>query len=809
MTMPRIISDRDLLEALDCAHPGLESVGEALADNNIDSAKDRLIEYCRRREAGDSDRSWGADHREVTSERGESLCNRLANRDWLAVAHPEDVPERLYSTQVMTQNDHHEFVELAQEYIETGNDRYAQDCVVRMLDWLDATGPLPTEPPVGPTGAMWRTIHYTSPRAANWTRCLWLLSPCPAVTVNQSITILKVILHHLRYAAENRVPGMPNMVAHHYEHLINQGRQWPEFSDSDRWIEIGVDGLAGLLDDYFYPDGAYIELCYFAHESFVRTLQMADRGEIQLPPDFRQKVESIFDFPAYMVKPNGSYPSVNDNYSAQDADDLPKQRGGLIRLGVEITGRDDLRYIETFGAEGEAPALTSCAFPYAGFYVMRSDWSAEARYLVFDGGMSAGGHNHVDKLSFELYAYGNTLVTDCGCAGPWASEWRSDYFVGPAGHNTIMIDGRGQVAGVPLFEIPSLRGRTPWHEIAPEPLPNTWVSGKHFDYVHSRYQNGYATYGSEQSRLRGFYYERSRTDSLDRMQPWTQRQAGGQQVAPHERLFVDHERRVFFAKPDYWILSDRLLGNDRHQVESLFHFQASAEVRVEPADNSVRTVNGRAGLTILPAPGSDLGVRVVSGQQEPLQGWVPAGWGEHRPAPTIIYSVDEELPLAFDMVLYPYPKDEAPSLALEQLNVLENDRSIPRWQASGLCVHIGERHDYYLVSHERRALRSAGPLLTDADLVFVRCDADGRPEQLTVINGSYVELAGRRILAAQESLRSLEVAWISDRLCVHAGQQIGLQLWTGGASLLVLDDAEPVDIEAIGDQLAVFENWLH
>ena len=131
MRMPRIISDKDLLEALDCAHPGLESVGEALADDDIDSAKERLIEYCR--------------HREVTSQRGEFLCKRLASRDWLAVAHPEDIPERLYSTQVMTQNDHHEFVELAQEYIETGNDRYAQDCVVRMLDWLDATGPLPTE----------------------------------------------------------------------------------------------------------------------------------------------------------------------------------------------------------------------------------------------------------------------------------------------------------------------------------------------------------------------------------------------------------------------------------------------------------------------------------------------------------------------------------------------------------------------------------------------------------------------------------------------------------------------------------------
>ena len=32
MRTPRIISDKDLLEAFDCAHKGLESVGETLAE---------------------------------------------------------------------------------------------------------------------------------------------------------------------------------------------------------------------------------------------------------------------------------------------------------------------------------------------------------------------------------------------------------------------------------------------------------------------------------------------------------------------------------------------------------------------------------------------------------------------------------------------------------------------------------------------------------------------------------------------------------------------------------------------------------
>ena len=38
----------------------------------------------------------------------------------------------------------------------------------------------------------------------------------------------------------------------------------------------------------------------------------------------------------------------------------------------------------------------------------------------------------------------------------------------------------------------------------------------------------------------------------------------------------------------------------------------------------MRTVNGRAGLVILSAPGAELAARIVKGQEDPPQGWVPA-----------------------------------------------------------------------------------------------------------------------------------------------------------------------------------------
>ena len=727
--MPHVMSDEELLDALDPDHPGLEAVRQARAAGGPAAARAELVGWFRRRGGGGDGPGGPGDRPGAVSERGEELCRSLAERDWLSVPHPEEIPERLHSTQVMGLNDHGEFAALAQEYADTGNHRYARECVARMLEWIEANGPLPDRPPTGPTGAYWRTIFYTLPRTANWTRCLELLRHCPAVTEEELITLVKVILHHLRYAAGNQVPGMPNMIAHLHEQLIGLGEQWPEFAESRGWTRTGLEGLRELLDDYFYPDGAYIELCYFAHESFTRVLQRGERGEIELPPGFREKVDGIFDFPAYMVKPNGSYPSVNDNYSAQDAENLPERRGGLIELGVEITGRPDLRYIESFGADGTPPPWTSRPFPYAGFYVMRSDWSAEARYLVFDGGRSAGGHNHVDKLSFELYAYGNTLVTDSGCAGPWASAWRSEYFVGPAGHNTIMVDGRGQVAGLPLFEIPSLRGRTSWRQIAPEPLPNTWVSGRRFDYTGSRYEDGYAAYGSEQSRRRGFAYESKRVDTVERMQPWTRSQGGDLQVPPHQRLFVDHERRILFVKPDYWILSDRLLGKGRHRAESMFHFQASATARVEPGGRlGAHRERPRRAWSSCPPRGRSWRRASSRVRRSPCRGGCRPAGASTAPRRRPSTRWRRNCPWRWTWCCIPTPGTAPRPWRWNGWMWRRRGTPVPSWQAAALSrARRGTGRDYFLASHERRALRSAGPLVSDGDLALVRCDGEGRP----------------------------------------------------------------------------------
>ena len=151
---------------------------------------------------------------------------------------------------------------------------------------------------------------------------------------------------------------------------------------------------------------------------------------------------------------------------------------------------------------------------------------------------------------------------------------------------------------------------------------------------------------------------------------------------------------------------------------------------------------------------------------------------------------------------------QAPSLSVEPLAVVERGELVPPWEASGLCLQIADRRDYYLVAHERRALRGGGPLVSDAQVVLVRCDGDGQPHQLSLLNGSFVELDGRPLGTAEETFRSLELSWTADSLAVHADQPIGAILWAGGARNLIVDGVERRTIAPVNEQIAVFGDWL-
>lgn len=340
---------------------------------------------------------------------------------------------------------------------------------------------------------------------------------------------------------------------------------FPEFDVSADWLDYSTDQLNSALKELVYPDGAEIELTTLyqvavIYAGFIIPYQIDKLNNWNsLPDEYETNLENMFNYLMYVSKPDGTLPQIND--ATQE-----RVKGPLL-LGAAEFNRDDMKYVATKGVEGTAPAKTSYAFPYAGQYVMRSGWDANALYFSMDAGPYGVSHQHEDKLSFDLSAYGKNFIADPGVYSYDGDKWRN-YFAGSASHSTIMVDHLQQNR---YYLNPEY-----WSVAAPV-TDTQWSSNTVFDYVSGKYEDGY---GSNQDTS------------------------------------VKQKRIVLFAKPDYWIVRDVLTGSGSHTIQERFQFRNNNVMTIDGTSKIAQTNNvGEANLRIIPVDTSGLDVSSVEGQE--------------------------------------------------------------------------------------------------------------------------------------------------------------------------------------------------
>ena len=371
------------------------------------------------------------------------------------------------------------------------------------------------------------------------------------------------------------------------------------------------------LDAQIYPDGWQVELSTGYHQVDINNYQwlidVCQAYDEPIPPAFRTVMEKMHAVNVLMMMPDGRLPDLNDG----GWHDVSRLMESAV---VDYPGRQDFLWARTHGAQGQPPRVTSHAFDYAGYYVMRSGWQPDALWAVLDGGHFGYGHQHEDKLNLLLHAYGRLLLTEGGNYAYDASEMRR-YVLSTRAHNTIRVDGEDQNRRMnyarEAFDVQkpsdgSLR-------ITPE-----------FDAAQGAYDEGYG---------------------------------------PLAEIRVRHERKVIFLKQGAGKLGPCVLVMDRltpggageHRLQVMWHLNAG---QVETRGEVVRGADeGKPNLAIVPAKEAGFQVRVVSGQEQPeFQGW----WavknhqqGEYEPTPTALYECAIHGPTRLVTLLYPTPAGQA------------------------------------------------------------------------------------------------------------------------------------------------------
>jgi len=490
-------------------------------------------------------------------------------------------------------NRHFHFRDLSSAYWNTGDERYAAALADQWMDWIRRNPPplLSSGNRGGSTNCIWQTLTTGIRLESTWPDAFYRCLGSPHFTDDVIVTIVKSIADQARHLV--RWPTSGNWLTEESMGLYTAGMLFPEYKEATVWRKTAVERLYRQLDQEVYPDGMEYELATgynnWVVSNFTELLDRADLNGLrsELPKDYIDRLEKMYDYLLLVMMPDGRAPGLNDSGNA----DVRR----LLQRGSKLyPERSDFLFGATLGKQGRRPEETSHAFPYSGHYVMRSDWSADALYLLFDSGPFGYGHQHEDKLHFVLFGYGRQLILDPGNYSYDRSKWRR-YITGTAGHNTVMVDGQGQNRRAH----PETRfWPRPWTAPVPPGNDTRWESTLRADFARGTYRCGYGP----------------AKKSID----------------------VVHTRRILFIKPEYFLVVDTLHPQDgrSHSYEALFHLDAESAT-LDAASLTVRTnEEDAANVEIRPLSQPGLTCRIVKGQEDPVQGWANHPW---RAIPTAVF----------------------------------------------------------------------------------------------------------------------------------------------------------------------------
>lgn len=513
---------------------------------------------------------------------------------------------------------------LGRAYWLTLDEKYAKEWVSQMIDWV-MDNPVPLDASPGET-LTWRTIEAGIRMSGSWMNAYYYFLDSPSLTPEaHKLFVVGVIEHAQRL--EKITLEMPersgNWVTMECNGLGTIGILFPELKNSEEIIKTAFERLYKELDKQIYPDGAEVELAPGYHQvsrsNFMRLAKLAQKNNVPIPEGYMDKMKKQYLFNLYMMDPSGYLPPFNDSN--------PVNVTSSLREAYEIWQDEEFLFGATLGKEGKKPPVDSYYFNWAGYYVMRSGWNYNDNCLYFDAGPVGYGHEHEDMLNIYLYSHGKILLTEPGSYSYDLSKWRH-YAVSTPGHNTILIDGKEQHRG----DIKEAR-------LIKKPYDNPWVTSEVFDYGRGVYASGY-----QENRYKMVQYM-------------------PKEYAGEKDTSVTHTRHVIFLKPYYYAIVDFLTGKGTHTYEAHFHLDAP-EAIINDQNFSVSSLrDDSVQLDLYPMDIENLEGRIVTGQSDPLLGWLPR---EQRKIPTVVYIKNGEVPVTFSTFLYPY-KGEKPEFAFTKI----------------------------------------------------------------------------------------------------------------------------------------------
>ncbi len=562
-----------------------------------------------------------------------------------------------------------------------------------------------------------RTLD-TGIRLRNWVESyLYFINvyDSPSITPDDHVAILKSLMEQCRFLRDNwRSEG--NWGASETRGLGTAVVMFPEFKIApdgtwENWKDLVISRLEHHLTNDFYSDGVQYETSPTYHSLEYRNLFLTYQLMTLNGIGISEQLLNRF------IKPLEFMMHIHkpDGYLPQLSDTDRKHYRDRLKEGGDTFSRDDMVYAATLGQNGTPPENTFAPFPEGGYFIMRSDWGQQhADYRDSKYLVFDTGSNepwHAHYDIFNFEAYANKYVLVRDAGRyTYVSGSWRDYFKNTTAHNTLVIDNRNQKQNT-----------------AGSPI--FWASLPGFDYV------------------------------------------SGQHTA---YTGLKHERRIFFVKPEYWIISDLVTGSGSHVYDLYFHLDASYlnHANFNASNHSVSTPN----FIIMPSD--------ASASAEIITGWVSNSYNAKQQAPVVKYQKNGEPPVSFETVLLPYDAGVVP-LDVEKSRIFWGQKEIEPEEAVCLNIQLNNNNDWFFHSTLSPGLLSFQGFQCDAQAAIIRIDSDNSIPNIQLVQGSLL-YKGDTLLVDTDA-EFVNVSWFQKAVFIEGDYIQYAKIWAPQADSVVVN----------------------
>ena len=653
----------------------LKKVKNSLNNRNFQHADKEFLSYQRKKPKNFTIRY---------PEKGENvpeLADKILNGIYIFNSHPPfhmprdlvwETPDLGESTQYQL----HSLIfltNLVETYKSSGNKEYFKECLRIILDWIKEN---PSNEP--PSKFSWGN-HSTAERTLVFSYIWEEVRKTGKVDIQFMKSFLNSVYEHgkklegypqfskvqQQFWYPNHNHGLRQAMA-----LLSLGVIFPEFKTSKEWQKIGKERIEQWVKVNISQKGVHLESSpsyhFFILKSLYEIKKFCKAYNINLCKEFHYKLRKMFDFAAFIIKPDLSLPMLGDTPKWNKEIIISLRKDLKEEKGEEKSEElEHYLYSSSGGRFGKPPKKTGVLFPKSRFAIMRSGWeqqetdSKDEIYSVLYAASYYRPHLQHDALNFILYSYGGDLIVDSG-AYSYDNSQNRRYCISTRAHNTVVVDSENQRVTNPKYK--GMRR-----------LINSWKLKKLLKFLHlTKLKYFIKEYVVPPLTL----LEKATNYNSCKILDW---QTNGQfdyvEALNLSYKGVEHRRSILFIKPRYFIIIDNLISSSEHTYSLFFHLRPGLQISLD--EYNVKTLNNNQwpNIEILPLEKVGLGINIIKGINDPLQGWISYRYKKIIPNIAIEYQKRGK-EVKFITILYPEKPNADTNINAQILKDSDDELSI-------------------------------------------------------------------------------------------------------------------------------------